>query len=199
MREIVGVDPALNRFWSARTADIDARRGELSATFQSELGRPPTPIEALHLNQRANLETRQAKHTPRSLADQCAQWHEEAVTVLGSQKAITAMVKAAIGRRARAVTVDQEWVAQVANRVLAVVSSSRATWQSWHIRAEAERQARAGGVALSGLDNAVTRVVARALSPAGSVTLGAAEPVQELDVLRRRDGASVYTVSGSQL
>ena len=199
VREIVGVDPSLNRFWSARTADIDARRAELSASFQSELGRPPTSIEALHLNQRANLETRQAKHSPRSLADQRAQWHQEAVRVLGSRDGITAMVGASTGRSDATVTVDGRWVANTVSRVLAVVSSGRATWQTWHIRAEAERQARAGGVALTDLDDAVTRVVDRALSGVGSVPLGAAEPIQEPNILRRRDGASVYTVSGSQL
>ena len=69
----------------------------------------------------------------------------------------------------------------------------------WHVRAEAERQARAGGVALTDLDDAVTRVVDRALSGAGSVPLGVAEPILEPNLLRRHDGATVYTVSGSQL
>jgi conjugative relaxase-like TrwC/TraI family protein len=199
VREIVGVYPALNRFWSARTADIDARRGELSAAFQFELGRPPTPIEALHLNQRANLETRQAKHTPRSLAEQRAAWHQEAVTVLGSRDAITAMVGASTGRSDATVTVDERWVANTVGRVLEVVSSGRATWQSWHVRAEAERQARASGVALAVLDTAVARVVARALSPGLSVALGTSDGPAEPKVLQRADGSSVYTVSGSQL
>jgi conjugative relaxase-like TrwC/TraI family protein len=199
VREIVGVNPALNRFWSARTADIDARRAELSAVFQSELGRPPTPIEALHLNQRANLETRQAKHSPRSLAEERAAWHQEAVTVLGSRDAITAMVGASTGRSEATVTVDERWVANTVGRVLAVVSSGRATWQTWHVRAEAERQARASGVALPDLDAAVARVVARALSPGRSVALGTSDGPAEPTVLQRADGSSVYTVSGSQL
>jgi hypothetical protein len=32
--------------------------------------RPPTPVEALHLAQQATLETRDAKHEPRSLTEQ---------------------------------------------------------------------------------------------------------------------------------
>jgi conjugative relaxase-like TrwC/TraI family protein len=62
IREIVGVDPRLNRRWSTRRAHIEARRGELAIQFQHDHGRPPTPVEALHLAQQATLETRDAKH-----------------------------------------------------------------------------------------------------------------------------------------
>jgi conjugative relaxase-like TrwC/TraI family protein len=64
IREIVGVDPRLNQRWSTRRACIDARRGELAVQFQADHGRPPTPVEALHLAQQATLETRDAKHNP---------------------------------------------------------------------------------------------------------------------------------------
>ena len=70
IREIVGVDPALNRRWSARRASIESRRGELAQQFQRDHGRPPTPVEMLHLAQQATLETRSAKHEPRSLSEQ---------------------------------------------------------------------------------------------------------------------------------
>ena len=74
VREIVGVDPALTARWSARRAAIEARRGVLAADFQSAHGRPPTPVESLQLAQQATLETRQAKHQPRSLAEQRRAW-----------------------------------------------------------------------------------------------------------------------------
>jgi conjugative relaxase-like TrwC/TraI family protein len=64
IREIVGVDPALNRRWSARRASIESRRNELARQFQRDHGRPPTPVEMLHLAQQATLETRGAKHEP---------------------------------------------------------------------------------------------------------------------------------------
>jgi hypothetical protein len=35
--------------------------------------------------------------------------------------------------------VDAEWVAVTAARVLAAVEEHRSTWQSWHVRAEAQR------------------------------------------------------------
>jgi conjugative relaxase-like TrwC/TraI family protein len=64
IREIVGVDPRLNQRWSTRRAHINIRRGELAIQFQEDHGRPPTPVEALHLAQQATLETRDAKRTP---------------------------------------------------------------------------------------------------------------------------------------
>jgi hypothetical protein len=38
--------------------------------------------------------------------------------------------------------VNAEWVAVTAGRVLAAVEERRSTWQSWHVRAEAQRQVR---------------------------------------------------------
>ncbi len=86
IREIVGVDPRLNKRWSTRRAHIDTRRGELAIQFQHDHGRPPTPVEALHLAQQATLETRDAKHEPRSLAEQRATWLNEAAAVLGGSR-----------------------------------------------------------------------------------------------------------------
>src|SRR5215212_8407667 len=57
IREIVGVDPRLNQRWSTRRARINLRRGELAIQFQNDHGRPPTPVEALHLAEQPTLET----------------------------------------------------------------------------------------------------------------------------------------------
>jgi conjugative relaxase-like TrwC/TraI family protein len=57
IREIVGVEPALNQRWSSRRMLIKDRQGDLSARFQRDHGRPPTPVEALQLAQQATLET----------------------------------------------------------------------------------------------------------------------------------------------
>jgi conjugative relaxase-like TrwC/TraI family protein len=96
VREIVGIDPRLNQRWSSRRALINARRGELAVQFQADHGRPPTAVEALHLAQQATLETRDAKHEPRSHAEQRATWLAEAAAVLGGRDAVTAMVAAAL-------------------------------------------------------------------------------------------------------
>ena len=83
IREIVGVDPRLNQRWSTRRAHIKVRQGELAVAFQRDHGRPPTPVEALQLAQQATLETREAKHEPRSLAEQRATWRAEAEAGVG--------------------------------------------------------------------------------------------------------------------
>jgi conjugative relaxase-like TrwC/TraI family protein len=104
IREILGVDPRLNQRWSTRRAHIKVRQGDLAVAFQRDHGRPPTPVEALHLAQQATLETRQVKHEPRSLAAQRITWRAEAEEVLGGRRAVKAMgplgaVSEACGRR----------------------------------------------------------------------------------------------------
>jgi conjugative relaxase-like TrwC/TraI family protein len=143
IREIVGVDPRLNQRWSTRRAHIEARRGELAIQFQHDHGRPPTPVEALHLAQQATLETRDAKHEPRSLAEQRTTWLGEAEVLLGGRGAVASMVQTALAPPAEATRiVDSRWVAQAADHILTVMEASRATWQMWHVRAEAQRQVR---------------------------------------------------------
>ena len=204
--EIVGVDGDLPRRWSSRRASIDLRRAVLSARFQTDHGRPPTPKEAVSLAEQANKETRQAKHEPRSHAEQRATWRAEAVAVLGGETGLRSYLRGALAHRkgpAEAPRVTDRWVQQTAAQVLSTVASSRAVWQEHHIRAEAERQARAAGVGLTDLDQAVNAVVQCALSPGMSMRLDTREPVTEMvtepAALRRSDGASVYTVAGSTL
>ena len=101
MREIVGVDPALNQRWSTRRVLIKDRQGELAARFQRDHGRPPTPVEALQLAQQATLETREAKHEPRSLAEQRAAWHTQAAETLGGPDAVQTMITHALNPSSR--------------------------------------------------------------------------------------------------
>ena len=113
IREIVGVDPRLNQRWSTRRAHIEARRGELAIQFQNDHGRPPTPVEALHLAQQATLETRDAKHEPRSLAEQRATWLSEAAAVLGSPEAVVSMVRTVLTPPAETAPIaDSRWIAR---------------------------------------------------------------------------------------
>jgi len=57
IREIVGVDPRLNKRWSTRRAHIETRRGELATQFQHDHGRPPTPRSPTHPGSRRPLIT----------------------------------------------------------------------------------------------------------------------------------------------
>jgi hypothetical protein len=159
----------------------------------------------MSLAQRANLETRQAKHEPRSHAEQRAHWRAEALATLGGEERLHAyldgVLRAARGRQ-RGLT--RAWVTQTARQVLTVVSSGRATWQENHVRAEAERQVRATGIRLTDIDRAVDAVVTAALSPQLSIRMdGGVTPgrrvTEEPAALRRSDGTSVYVVAGSTL
>ncbi len=203
VREIVGIDGALNTAWSSRRAGIEVRRAELVTGFQARHGRAPSSVETLALSQQATLETRAAKHEPRSHAEQRQQWHTEAVTVLGGERALARMIRAAVpATRSEEVTEPTTaWVQETAAEVLSTVSRSRATWQPDHIRAEAERAARSAGVRLANVDRAVDAVVAAALADGSSVRLDAPTGVgvAEPGVLQRADGASVYTVARTQL
>ena len=200
IREIVGVDPRLNQRWSTRRAHINVRRGELAVAFQRDHGRPPTPVEALHLAQQATLETRQAKHEPRSLAEQRATWQAEAEAVLGGRGAVKAMVRWALSPRpAAGVTVDAAWVAETADRVLAEMEEHRSTWQMWHVRAEAQRCVRTTDVRTHSTDALVDLLVDEVLH-SRSVSLAAPDDgIREPELLRRVDGSSVYTVAGADL
>jgi conjugative relaxase-like TrwC/TraI family protein len=200
IREIVGVDVRLNQRWSTRRAHINTRRGELAIQFQNDQGRPPTAVEALHLAQQATLETRDAKHEPRSLAEQRATWLGEAATVLGSPEAVASMVRTALVPPPETAPVaDADWVAQIADHILTVIEASRSTWQMWHVRAEAQRQVRTVDVpsehAMALVDLLVDDVLDRR-----SVALAAPHAgMEEPEVLRRVDGSSVYTVAGADL
>ncbi|MGX5653244.1 MobF family relaxase [Geodermatophilus nigrescens] len=200
VREIAGMDQGLLTAWSSRRRDIDARRAVLAGNFQRDHSRPPTAVEAIALAQQATLETRGPKHEPRSLAEQRTTWRLEAAAVLGGPDRITRMLGRVLGARGSPHPgVTDAWVRSVAVRVLDTVSAARATWQVWHVRAEAERVVRAAALAPDDVDPAVTRVTEGVLSPALSVPLGESDPVVEPAELRRSDGASVYTVAGARL
>ena len=200
IREIVGVDPRLNQRWSTRRAHINTRRGELAIQFQQDHGRPPTPVEALHLAQQATLETRDAKHEPRSLAEQRATWLNEAAAVLGGRGAVASMVQTALAPPAETATIaDAHWVAQTADHILAVMEESRSTWQMWHVRAEAQRQVRTIDVPAEQASALVDLLVDEVLDRRSVALAAPADDIEEPEALRRVDGSSVYTVAGADL
>jgi conjugative relaxase-like TrwC/TraI family protein len=197
IREILGVDSRLNERWSSRRALINIRRGELAVKFQADHGRPPTAVEALQLAQQATLETRDAKHEPRSHAEQRAIWLAEAEAVLGGRDAVTAMVDTALAPAPDAARVaDARWVAETADRILAVMESSRSTWQLWHVRAEAERQARTIHLPVEQSNRLVDILVSEVLDNRSVALKAPPDGVEEPDALRRVDGSSVYAIAG---
>lgn len=194
VREIVGIDPQLIQAWSSRRSDIERRRAELVAQFQQAHGRVPTPTETVKLAQQATLETRERKHGPRSEQEQREQWREEAEAVLGGAEAVERMIWTAMSP-----TVAQDrpqlQAQAAAERVIAVMETSRSHWQEPHVRAEAERLARTlqvePGRARAWVDEVV---IAARTSPdirTYEPTIALHEP-QEPAELRRSDGVSVY-------
>jgi len=200
IRETVGVDPRLNQRWSTRRAHINIRRGELAIQFQKDHGRPPTPVEALHLAQQATLETRDARHEPRSLAEQRSTWMNEAAAVLGGRGAVAAMVQTALLPAAETATiVDARWIAQTADCVLAVLEESRSTWQMWHVRGEVQRQVRTEDVPVERAGLLVDLLVGEVLDRRSVALAAPLDDIDEPQALRRIDGSSVYTVAGDDL
>jgi conjugative relaxase-like TrwC/TraI family protein len=200
VREIVAVDPRLNARWSSRRAAIEHRRGELAADFQRGHGRPPTPVETLQLAQQATLETRDAKHEPRTLSEQRASWHAQAVEVLGGHRRVHAMVQSALARhRSADRTVDAGWLSQTADRVLTAMEEHRSTWQTWHIRAEAQRHVRNAEVPTERAEALVDLLVTEVLHSRSVSLAQPSDGLVEPALLRRSDGSSVYTVAGSEL
>jgi conjugative relaxase-like TrwC/TraI family protein len=191
IREIVGVDSGLNQRWSTRRAHINIRRGELAIQFQHDHGRPPTPVEALHLAQQATLETRDAKHEPRSLAEQRSSWLNEAAAVLGGRAAVASMVQTALTPPAGTATVaDARWVAQTADHILAVMEKSRATWQMWHVRAEAQRQMRTADVPVEWASVLVDLLVDEVVDRRSVALVPPSDNIDEPQALRRTDPRS---------
>ncbi len=92
VREIVDIPTDLCDEFSSRRVMINDRYTGLAKQFQADHGREPTTIEAIALYERANLETRTAKHEPRSLAEQRQMWRAQAIAHLGSQQALSAML-----------------------------------------------------------------------------------------------------------
>lgn len=197
VREIVGVDPSLSQEWSKRRRDIDARRGELTDDFQQTYGRPPTPVEAIGLAQQANLETRDAKHEPRSLADQRSVWHDEAVSKLGSQQAVDNMVAEAlhpVASQPQAVTAT--WVSDTAQRVVTELEGHRATWKRTHVQAEVQRQVRGSDIDASHLDAVVGWVIDDVLERLSINLTPDLDPINDPEKLRRTDRSSAYRHGG---
>jgi conjugative relaxase-like TrwC/TraI family protein len=199
IREIVGIHPALNTRWSTRRTIIEAQRSVLAADFQTTHGRPPTPVEALHLAQQATLETRQAKHQPRSLAEQREAWSAQAAEVLGGPDAVHAMVQEALSPSvSSAWELGAGWLDAAADRVLSALEERRSTWQIWHVRAEAQRYVRAANVPTTQANRLLDLLVDDVLS-SRSISLARADDIAEPKALQRLDGASVYTVAGAEL
>jgi conjugative relaxase-like TrwC/TraI family protein len=165
VREIVGINAALTARWSTRRAAIEARRSVLAAHFQRTHGRPPTPVESLQLAQQATLETRQAKHQPRSLAEQRQAWFAQAAEVLDGSDAVQNVIRETLSPPvSTAWELNAAWLEAAADRVQSAMEERRSTWQIWHVRAEAQRYIRAADIPTAEANQLVDLVVDEVLN-----------------------------------
>lgn len=192
VREIVGIPTRLLERWSSRRGAIEHRVGQLAKEFQAEHGREPTAVEMAALSQRATLDTRQAKHEPRSHAEQRHMWRGEAIEVVGGQRELTALIAEVTQQADRErVAITDKWVHEQAAKVIATVCQTRANWQINHVRAEAQRLLRyanhPGGSAV------VDRIVNAAVGDHSITLTSDADTEMGEPAALRRDGESVYT------
>ncbi|MGV7918617.1 MobF family relaxase [Mycobacterium kansasii] len=200
VREIVDIPTDLCEEFSSRRLMINDRYTGLAKQFQADHGREPTTVEAIALYERANLETRTAKHEPRSAAEQFQQWRTQAIEHLGSRQALSAMLgKVRTPKRRHVADATDEWIIRQATLVIDTVCEARSSWQHTHVYAEAQRRVRAAGWATD--RSLADRITAAALSAPLSLPHARVHDSElgEPAMLRRRDGASVYTTHGTHL
>ncbi len=126
-----------------------------------------------------------------------------AATRLGGPERLEAMLSAVreLARRpdrAGPVT-GSDWVADTAEQVLTTVQSSRATWQEAHVRAEAERLARAADLGLDQVDQASNGSSPQRCPRPSPCRGRRVRAVSEPAVLRRQDGSNMYASAAMQL
>jgi len=203
IRELVGVEAVLNERFSSRRRAIEVHRGELVSKFQADHGRLPTTVELLSLAQQANLATREAKHEPRSLAEQRDQWRDQALETVGGKAALDAMVEAVLSETAAdPVPVTPALLNELTLFTVDAVMARRAQWRETNLLAEAFRQARGAGVDPAEMIDVALLIAEYAAAPEHSVPIGMDTEITHTPTpaaLRRLDGTSQFRVARAQL
>jgi conjugative relaxase-like TrwC/TraI family protein len=197
VREIDGIPTAMTGYFSRRRAAIEKRYSELVREYRAAHGHDPPAATTHQLARQANLDTRQGKKPPASLASKRASWRQELQQRFGRDAVTRLMAVIPDHPPPRAAPAplsapDLEFLAQ---RTVAAVALRRSTWTAWNLRAEAERVIRTEIPAITPerhrqLADTVTTL---ALSPRHSVWVEAPALLDEPPELRREDGESVFT------
>ena len=194
VREITGVPPAMVEHFSRRRAAIEARYAELERAYRDEHGREPDAGSARRLARQANLETREGKRPPVSLADKRAAWRKELASRFGTD-AVHRLMNVIPDSAATAAedTLAEADCEDLADRIMAAVSTRRSTWTVWNVRAEVERQLRKTVPALTpGRHRETVGAIIEAVL-ARSVCVEPPPQQDEPSELRRPGGESVFT------
>ena len=203
VREVVGISPEVIEATSNRRAAINARRAVLADEFTARHGRPPTAVEAIKLAEKANLETRAAKHEPRSFNEQRAVWRRQIGAVVGGMEGIDrVLAEVRSARMQRSDVVAEGSVQAVAERAIATVEAGRARFGRHHVRAEVDRRVRAenltGAASAALVEEATTWALDRLALRIDRRRDGAVL-VETPAPLRRADGRSQYERADSDL
>jgi conjugative relaxase-like TrwC/TraI family protein len=193
VREIAGMPMEWIRGFSRRRSQVEAGYDELVREYVRSHGHTPPRTVQIQLAQQATLATRPTKSALRTLADQIADWTRYARDLLPGAS-IPEVIAGCLHRETTALEYQPE---QAAAAVVDAVSVSRATWNVFHIRAEAHRQLRPVDFAGAEERMAAVETVTQLALGRESVLLDVeVEPVPSL--LQRPDGESVFTRHGSQ-
>lgn len=136
VREIAGFSQELLDGFSRRTEIMDRAR-ELMAEYRDEHGKNPTKLVQISLVQRATLETREGKQTPKSLAAMREEWQQQAEEMLGPG-GIAHVLDTALSHDETIVTSAEFDPEQTAADVVERVSLQRSTWTEANLRTVAE-------------------------------------------------------------
>ena len=79
------------------------------------------------------------------------------------------------------------------------MEESRSTWQTWHVRAEVQRQVRLADVPTEQARALVDLLVNEVLGRRSVALVPPCDSIEHPEVLRRNDGSSVYTIAGADL
>ena len=127
-REILGIDQAVNDFFSSRRRTISPKAREFVAAFEQRYGREPTALELDRLHRKATMRTRPRKsHDGETLEQRLDRWEAQiqADLSIGLGK-VAQDVLALANKEPVAQTFDPDAVMQMA---LADVQARKASWR----------------------------------------------------------------------
>ena len=194
VREITGVPQPLLEAFSKRRTGIEHLYQDLLRDYRTSHGHEPSTATRHTLYQQATLSNRPEKQHGRSLQQMLTTWHAEAARILDTDDVTATIEATTLGQAHPAQVVDLE---ALTDQLLASLSTSRATWNIHHVRAEAHRQSRA--LPTTDRDRVVESIVARSTDPARAVEITMPRTILEPGDLRRADGVSVFVEHGSTL
>ncbi len=154
VREIVGVDERLAKAWSKRDSAIEARRRDARGRLPGRARPPADPWRGRHF-EGTGVGADPAGQARAPLAGRPARrlaWPRPPPFWAASKPSGTWSRPASDTPRTPR-TSPTSGSPRPRSSVVERVAEDRATWQVWHLRAEAQRQARAHGIRLADLDD----------------------------------------------